>query len=344
MAESVLRMLALLKSVPRYPAKKSARALCQTLVDAGYSTTLRSVQRDLDALSVPFPLIREDEGKTRRWSWHPDAPALDLPAMDGALALALRIVELHAPATLPPQLAAALRPYFLRAGQVLSDAGGAPVGTWLDRLRVIPSGMPLQPPALLSAGAAAIVYDAVLRQRRFKAQYRSRDRTAADAPLTYDVNPLGLVVKGPVVYLVCTLWSYTDVRHLALHRFEHAELLEAPAVPPANFDLDAYLREGAFGLPYGSPIRLRLRVSQSIADHLAEQPLSGDQRIDRDDADQAVVTAMVADSGQLRWWLMGFGDLVEVLEPAGLRAELAATFEAAAGRYRKVPVSQGENA
>jgi predicted DNA-binding transcriptional regulator YafY len=45
------------------------------------------------------------------------------------------------------------------------------------------------------------------------------------------------------------------------------------------------------------------------------------------------VQATVADTQQLRWWLLGFGDKVEVLGPAGLRAEFAALAARLAARY-----------
>ncbi len=38
---------------------------------------------------------------------------------------------------------------------------------------------------------------------------------------------------------------------------------------------------------------------------------------------QLQVEATVKDSAQIRWWLMGFGDGVEVLEPQNLRVEFA---------------------
>jgi predicted DNA-binding transcriptional regulator YafY len=333
MPDAILRQWTLLKAIPLAPKKRDTRALQHHLEAAGYETSLRSVQRDLVALSSVFPLVNDESPTAYGWSWSKDADVFDLPAMDTNLALVLKLVELHAPQVLPPQLASFLRPHFQRAGRVLADASGRRLGEWLDRIRVIPAGMPLQPPQVLDADAAAVVYEAVLRRRRFSASYRSRS-AGTDVPASFEVNPLGLVVRGPVVYLVCTIFAYSDVRHLALHRFVRAELLDAEAMPPQGFDLDAHLRSGAFEIAYGPSIRLRLRVNRSVAEHLEESPMAADQQVSAEGDGQAIVTASVPDSGQLRWWLMGFGDLVEVLEPGALRAELVAAFEAAASRYR----------
>ena len=60
---------------------------------AGYKTTKRSIQRDLNLLSGVFPLICDDRSQTFGWSWSGDAPTFDLPAMDGPTALTVRLIE-----------------------------------------------------------------------------------------------------------------------------------------------------------------------------------------------------------------------------------------------------------
>ena len=56
-----------------------------------------------------------------------------------------------------------------------------------------------------------------------------------------------------------------------------------------------------------------------------ENCLSPDQSIsvDPDNAETAIVTATVIQSGTLFRWLLGFGDKVEVLEPFDLRSAVA---------------------
>ena len=47
------------------------------------------------------------------------------------------------------------------------------------------------------------------------------------------------------------------------------------------------------------------------------------------------VTARVRDTMQLRWWLLGFGEQVEVIGPETLREEFAETAREMHGLYRK---------
>jgi len=52
---------------------------------------------------------------------------------------------------------------------------------------------------------------------------------------------------------------------------------------------------------------------------LQERPLHDDQALSKCDDDTYILESITQDTNELRWWLLGFGDQVEVLEPAELR-------------------------
>ena len=108
---------------------------------------------------------------------------------------------------------------------------------------------------------------------------------------------------------------------------------DTPITPPPDFDLDRYIREGEFHYPVGPEIKLEARFFRGAAAHLHETPLSPDQTITDLDADHVLVTATVRDTEQLCWWLLGFGDLAQVVAPASIRADLMAATMAAAKQY-----------
>jgi predicted DNA-binding transcriptional regulator YafY len=54
---------------------------------------------------------------------------------------------------------------------------------------------------------------------------------------------------------------------------------------------------------------------------MQETPLSDDQKIVTKHDGHKQVTATVKNSLQLRWWLLGFGEYVEVIKPKFLRDE-----------------------
>ena len=53
-------------------------------------------------------------------------------------------------------------------------------------------------------------------------------------------------MPGNLIYLVCTLWNYQDIRQLALHRVKPAVMTDVAATLPADFDLDGYIEEQEF--------------------------------------------------------------------------------------------------
>ena len=332
MSDTMLRHWELLRAIPRAPRQIDVAALMRKLETAGYKTTKRSVQRDLNQLSGVFPLMCDDRSQTYGWSWSADAPSFDLPAMDGPTALTIRLIEQFIPTLLPPAIRDLLAPQFVRARAVLGANPDNPLKAWADCVRVVPREMPLLPPKF-NNDAVRIVYEALLAGKRFTAEYRSR-APDTDELKTYEVSPLGLVARGNLLYLVCTLWDYQDIRQLALHRVLSAGPTKKPVTKPEGFDLDHYIESGEFQYPVGPMIQLRAIFRRAAAAHLVETPLSDDQLIESVDFDHVCVSARVRDTEQLRWWLSAFGPLVTVQAPKELAQVMAAAAELKSYNYR----------
>jgi predicted DNA-binding transcriptional regulator YafY len=343
MTDALLRQWTLLRLIPRAPRKADVSQLLALLADAGHAITRRQLQRDLNTLSRLFPISADERGVAHGWSWLREAPAFDLPRMDGATALSVKLLEQFIPQLLPPTLKDHLQPYFRQADTALAEHAAPSLGHWLDRVRVVPREMPLLAPEV-DTTVARTVYQSLLDGVRFTADYASRSAPSPE-PREYVVSPLGLVARGNLLYLVCTLWDYTDIRQLAMHRIRTATATDVPVTTPAGFDLDQYIAEGEFHYPVGPEIKLEARFYRGAATHLYETPLSVDQQITDLDADHVLVTATVRDTEQLHWWLLGFGSMVTVLSPDSLRVEMAQELANAARAYVApfpTPSNQGD--
>ncbi len=325
------RRLRLLQLIPRGHGKISTRQLTEALDKAGFSIDQRSVQRDLKALSPLFPGLTNDANPDiPGWYWREDAPLLDLPALDPATALTFKLVATFLDELIPPDVTLALDPYFRRANDVLQGSAHPGYAHWADRVKIVPRNQPLQP-APLNRGLITTLYQALFESRQVIGRYRNRQDEEAE----YRFHPLGLVFRESVIYLVATVEEYQDPRHYALHRFTQCTLDDAPSRIPEGFELQAYIDGGSFQYlqqPEGE-IRLRARFARETGRHLQETPLSPDQSI-LEQGEGLEVTASVKDSQQLRWWLLGFGDQVEVLEPEQLRQEFRDIAAAMNRRYR----------
>jgi predicted DNA-binding transcriptional regulator YafY len=178
-----------------------------------------------------------------------------------------------------------------------------------------------------------VVYEALLTGKRFTADYRSRTNDT-DEIKSYEVNPLGLVARGNLLYLVCTLWNYQDIRQLALHRVTNATHTDVAVTKPDGFDLDRYIEQGEFQYPVGPMIEFKAKFGRAAAVHLYETPLSEDQSIEEIEGGYVIITATVRDTAQLDWWLAGFGSMVEVQEPPELRRRMIEAIASLNAVYR----------
>lgn len=331
-----LRQIQMLQLIPSKEPGISARELHEKLDHRGYSISLRTVQRDLETLSLELPLVDSLSGRTKRWFWMRDASITQFPIMDTQTALTFRLVEAQIAGLLPPGVRRHLQRHFDLAVDTLCQEHAEAQRRWADRVRVISGDQPLIIPEPEQA-VTEIIYQALLDRRTFQGAYVARDRQPNEARIGI-IHPLGLVYRGPIAYLIARRdeESVDLVKQFALHRFNSATPDDTPLVEPGGFDVDAYIAEGNLLYPEGALITLELRVHRSLARILQERLLSDNQRIDDDSErgrDWRLLTATVQETAQLRWWLLSFGNNLEVLGPAAFRQRIGSTIMEMASWY-----------
>jgi predicted DNA-binding transcriptional regulator YafY len=331
MSDTTIRYLSMLSLIPGRPSKITARELHEKLQTEGFDITSRSIERDLHKLSQQFPLTN-DEGRPAGWSWEAKDTRITFPRMDVGTALTYEFLARYLKPMLPRDMCKRLEPDFSHARQVLDALGASPLGKWSKRIAVLPPGLQLLPPNVRE-DVSDVTYNALLTGKQFEAKYLGLE---AQTPKDFVFSPLGLVYRQSVLYLVATLWDYDDVRQFALHRMSNAKLLDSPAAVIKGFDLDRYIREDkSFDLPAGKIVALELIVEAWLARHLSECRLAGDQCISATRVGgKSRVTATVADSEQLYWWLCSFGTNLEVSKPASLRRRMRTLATELEQRYR----------
>jgi predicted DNA-binding transcriptional regulator YafY len=330
MSDAIFRNWVMLKHIPRYPRKITASELCALMRDEGYETSKRTIERDLQKLSGIFALTCDEREKPYGWSWEKNAMLHDLPSMDAPTALTFKLVEQFLSRMMPPSATRHLEQHFRLANSVLESLGSNHYKDWSEKVRIVPRTQPLLP-AAVSQEVVTVVYDALLNDRRFTVNYR----TGAGEEKEYEVNPLGIVLRDNVIYLVATLWDYQDIKQLALHRMVEVSPLDKEVTDIPGFDLQGYINSAAFHIPdEGKPtIHLKVRFNAAAAAHLRETPLSEDQRLTEEEDGDVLVSATVANTQQLRWWLLGLGDNVEVVSPKALRQEMHETIASMLNNY-----------
>jgi len=328
--DTLLRQWQMLRCIPRYPGKISATQIKEKLDAEDFNVTKRTVERDLQDLSLAFPLMMDDRSRPYGWSWQKDAPSFDLPGLGNNEALTMMMVEQHLNLLLPSATLDVLAPYFKAAKQHLKTIPKAGhVQSWLNKVRTVPPAQPLLAPKIKTE-VQHTVSEALLADRQLQISYRRRgDKKAAE----YRIHPLALIQRGALVYLYVRIFDYEDTKTLVLHRIESATMLEEQTQYPSGFNIDDEIAKGRFGFGEGNMIQLKAKFDHGGGEHLYETPLSKDQKIEELPDGMLMVSSTVADTPQLRWWLLGMGDGVEVMKPAELRSELAVMIKGMAKIY-----------
>ena len=326
------RLIDTLQAIPLHH-KVSTSDVVLRLKGCGYAVTQRTVQRDLEALANTYGLERDDRSKPYGWRWPDNIRRFSVPEMGWPEALSLYLVREHVQGLMPASVREHLAPYFNAADRKLQQHfSSTPIKRWPEKIRVTSPGQPLASPKVARA-VRDTVTEALLNERQLDVHYR---KAGAAELQRWQIHPLGLVQRGPIFYLAARLFDKPDAWTLALHRIEKARVLDEAALAPEGFTLDGWLQD-AMGFGGDRTIRLVADFYDGAGKHLLESALAADQKVVAlDDGDDTLrVTATVKDTEQLHWWLLAFGDRVEIKAPKSLRNNVAARVEAAAQRYKR---------
>ncbi|MGH9322502.1 MAG: helix-turn-helix transcriptional regulator [Vicinamibacteria bacterium] len=276
----------------------------------------RTVMRDLQGLQeAGLPIYDERDGREKRWKF-----------VDGFTR------QLPPPFTLSEIMAL----YFARA--LSKPLKGTPVHDPLDAaFRKIGSLLPPETKAMLDRLEKGFVsrtgpYKDYRRHRELlelvtRAQNQGRVlavryRSYARQETTERrISPYRLCYFRGGLYVIGHDDRRGEVRTFALERIQKAEATSERFQVPASFDFETYM-ESALGIFRGPEIRLRIAFRGTSAPAILERQWHPSQRIESRRDGTVVLSLQVADTLELRRWIMSFGAEAEVLEPVSLRTEI----------------------
>ncbi len=310
------------------------------LQQQGYAVEIHSIRRDMKSLLETYPQLEcndnsQGEGEARsglaygyRWVGKDEhmQGGITLPE-----ALSLVMVERYLSQSLPVLLNRPLQDIFLKAQQTLELHKKSQITHWPEKICVIQPAQPFISPDI-DPDVLVAVHEALLNEKQLRVTYRATQKVDAD-PKIYRLHPLGLIQRGPITYLAAMANDYADVYLYALHRMQALELLAEDCRQKSGFDLNQFAAsQGHFGS--ASPIQFEAKICDHLALILQESPLSESQTVsDADGSGFRMLTAEVLDTWQLRWWIMGESDRVEVLLPIELRQDIQGMLARAHAQY-----------
>lgn len=320
-ADRLLALLLLLQANGRLSAASLARQL---------EVSTRTIYRDLDSLSAAGVPVYAERGRNGGCRLLPGFRT-DVTGMTADEARALFV---FAGRGLPtglghePDLKSALRKLLA----AVPDAHRPAAVQARERVVVDPTGWSREAELVPHL---AIVQEAVWLDRRLRLAYRSSDAPRARE---LEVEPYGLVAKAGTWYLIAA--EAGEPRLFRASRIESAHLLDAPSSRPSGLDLEALWLElrrrfderGGEGLA----VRVRMRTAnlarflRMAAGPTVEPPEPG---TDDGATGWTEVGLRFRGEGPAVAFLLQFGGDVEALEPASIRATIAAAAQAIAAHY-----------
>lgn len=370
---SLMRQWQLLQLLPSHGPGATVTELLAALNDKfQVQVKRRTVERDLETLSLVFPLDCNDKSKPFGWFL---SRKLQLPQMTLPEALLLCLAEPALASLVPDALQPLLLPRLAEAANLLQSSAQSKKWQLSEKIAFLPTPQLQQAPAV-NAEVLLTVQSALLDDCCVDVDYQSPYRGPAGAatqgadkqgpaeqspveqsppaqgpaeqstdkqnipPTTaskYLLHPLALVQNGLQLYLLAFVDGYQDIRLFAVPRIRSAQLSSQPAVRPADFQLQSYLQSGALQFVSEPAIfTLDARVDNTLANLLAEAPLGSQMHL----APAAgpgwwQLTTAISDSWNLRLWLQSQGSRIEVLSPPWLRQQMQDELQRTLALYQR---------
>jgi predicted DNA-binding transcriptional regulator YafY len=197
----------------------------------------------------------------------------------------------------------------------------------------LPNGKALIP-APIDEDVWRKVTQAMLEKQQLMVKYRSRSQNKVQK---HHLHPIGLVSRYSISYLVAMVDGYDNYRQFALHRILSASVVDQPSLSAENFDIDAYINQGTFGImneKTESTVMLIADISPSTAWLLSETPLSHNQRIKPiEGTDWQRLEAVVPNNQEMLWWIFAMNTEIRVHEPQNWMEAVKKTIDGLAALY-----------
>ncbi len=326
------RQLAILRRIPTEPQKVTVNDLIEYLESSHNLGNLskRSIQRDMAMLERVFGVHVKTVGR-ENYYYFPQGSHISLKKMGPDLALGFLLMEKYTHSLLPEASLDALAPYFKEAKLALKNEKYK-YADWEKRVAIYPKVYPLEP-AKFNANHLLDIYKALLLNKQFKMNYTKKGGEIKD----YVVSAQGVVQQEQVSYLIATYEGQKaeGLIQFAIHRINDIEILDSSPKRVAGFDIREYLEQGGLDISLYDEQSIELIFNKSTAQHLNETPLAKDQTLTELKDGRVRVTATINITQSIKWWLLGFGDQVEVIKPKAFRDDMKKTVQGMMELYNK---------
>lgn len=158
--------------------------------------------------------------------------------------------------------------------------------------------------------------------------------------LTTRLSPYQLLFSRRSWYVIGRSSVHRETRTFNVGRIRHAELLPDSFKLPRGFTIDRYLRNAWHLVPEPGPDReVLIRFQPLVARNVAEVVWHKTQKTTLNEDGTLDFRVTVSGLGEISWWILGYGDQAEVLEPQELRTVIHERAKKLLARYEGEPAA-----
>lgn len=150
-----------------------------------------------------------------------------------------------------------------------------------------------------------------------------------------NINPYTILFKEGIWYLIGYCNTNEEERILRISRIKNVEVTKDIFIKPRNFNLKDYLKS-CWDVFKGEKTLVKLKFDKDIAKFIEENEWNSDQVIERLEDGSVILNIYINDLGEIKKWILGFGELAEVLEPKSLREEISSEIIKLIKKYKKM--------
>lgn len=137
--------------------------------------------------------------------------------------------------------------------------------------------------------------------------------------ISLDLSPYHLLYNRRAWYVLGFSSLHNSIRTFKLNRIKELKILDKCFLGGEDFNLYDYLGRAWAMIPEGRIYNIKLQFLPKVAENVSEVQWHSTQNIKRNSDGSATVEFRVDGLGEIIWWILGYGDQVQVLAPRVLR-------------------------
>jgi len=161
--------------------------------------------------------------------------------------------------------------------------------------------------------------EAILKKRVVNVEYCLPEQHKS---IVFDLSPYHLLFNDHVWYVLGKSNPHREAHIYKLNQIKKLTVLDRCFAEDEKFDLKEKLGRAWLMVPEGKLYHIKLRFLPEVAHDVADVQWHDTQTVTFEDDGSAIVEFHVDGLSEITWWILSYGDKVQVLEPRILRQKI----------------------